>query len=178
MRNQALVRKENCFEFFVLCLENWKKEEQKTYSPFSKLQLHKLLFLASSINSTNESHEMLDIFNEFYALKYGPVEIEIYNSMTENSFKNIWFEGNDCITEKLSEDKISITNEDKTIILKAVNDLRSINNDYVNMTPFQLVDITHQWTAWKIAYEFAELCNVKRERMTEESIINSAIKTF
>ena len=178
MSNQALVRKKNCFEFFVLCLEKWKKEEQITYSPFSKLQLHKLLFLASSINSTDTNHEMLDIFNEFYALKYGPVEIEIYNFMAENTFYNIKFVGNDCITDNLCEEKLNISDADKSIIQKAVNDLRSINKDYVNMTPFQLVDITHQWTAWKISYEYAELCNKKREKMTEESIIGSAIKTF
>lgn len=90
------ARKISAFEYFVVCLDNWRKEKFSDSSLFSKLQLQKLLFLAASIKATSEDHKMLDIFDQFYALMYGPVEMDIYDIMQNNLFPHLGFERNSC----------------------------------------------------------------------------------
>lgn len=172
-----ITKKRTLFEYFVICLYKWRKELVSNDSAFTKLQLQKLLFLASSLNATMESHYMLDIFNKFYALRYGPVEMDVYDAMQSNSFTHINFVGNDCLLKNgISE--LSIAKEDQLIIDNAILNLRQKNEKYVLYSPFQLVDITHGWTVWQISMAVADLCGSKKERMRTEDIICSTIKTF
>lgn len=175
---KKLERKKLLFEYFVLKLTDWKNVcSSKDTTPFTKLQLQKLLFLASAIGATYEEHKMFDVFNHFYALQYGPVEIDIYDFMNNNGFQNIHFEGNYC---KIDNTEIIAGNKDdeKATIDTAVELLRIKNFNYVNMDAFSLVDITHGWSAWQVAITIANLSGNRMERMTTEDIINSTIKTF
>lgn len=172
--------KQQLFEYFVVQLDKWKKEvSTNSDMPFSKLQLHKLLFLVSAQEATLQSHPMLDMFDRFYALKYGPVEMDIYDAMTLGSFKALYFGERLC---EIHYDKTSffdsIPNEQKTMVDNAINNLRNKDSVYILKDPFELVEITHGWTVWQIAMLMADMSNSKMERMSTTDICNSTQKNF
>lgn len=168
------------FEYFVVQLDKWKKSVLITNtSPFSKLQLQKLLFLVSAQDATVQNHPMLDMYDRFYALKYGPVEMDVYDAMTQGAFEALYFGERFC---EIDNDKTSffdsIPEEQKTMVDNAINMLKKRNPNYVLKNPFELVEITHGWTVWQIAMIMAEMSNSKMERMTSSDICNSTQKIY
>ena len=64
--------------------EEWRdSHEELKNKPFSKLKAMKLLFLAAAPKEDG-GDDLLDIFDNFYAMPYGPVEIDIQKAMCED----------------------------------------------------------------------------------------------
>ncbi|MCR5151991.1 MAG: SocA family protein [Prevotella sp.] len=178
--SQHCREKQRLFEYFVIQLDQWKKEVSvNNIHPFSKLQLQKLLFLTSAQEATQQSHPMLDMFDRFYALKYGPVEMDIYDAMTQGTFESLSFGERSCqINNEKTDFLKSIPVEQKTMVDNAISMLRKRNSLYILKDPFELVEITHGWTAWQVAMMIADMLNSKMERMTTSDICNSSQKIF
>lgn len=174
------LRKLRLFEYFVIKLAEWKNEiTPNSNTRFTKLQLHKLLFLSAASNDNGEKHLMFDIFDNFYALQYGPVEMDIYRAMSDvGQFSILEFNNRDCIIKKGDYTINEINKDDKEVIDSAIRSLREKNQNYVIMSGFQLVNITHGWTVWQVSMELANLLGNKMERMSISDIINSKTKTF
>lgn len=176
---QRLENKKLLFEYLVYLLEQWKQEKHPlSKDTFSKLKLQKILFLVASVKATKENHPLLDVFNKFYALPYGPVEIEIYEAMNNGSFKNLSFNGNDCKYNLKEQDFTDLDTNHKKAMFEAILAIKELGVDYIIAPPFDLVDITHKWTSWQIAIQFAEMFGNKREPMSTEDIINSTVKAY
>lgn len=177
---QHRKEKLHLFEYFVFQLNKWKEEvSSRDIQPFSKLQLQKLLFLTSAQNATLQNHPMLDMFNRFYALKYGPVEMDVYDAMIQGAFDALNFGERFCsiVNEKTSFFG-SIPEEQKNMVDNAISMLRRKDPSYILKNPFELVEITHGWTAWQIAMMVADMSNSKMERMSTSDICNSAQKIY
>ena len=179
-RDQSTQTKRVLFEYLVFLLIKWAKELQPGREIYlSKLRLQKILFFVSTINSTRDQHPLLDIYNKFYALPYGPVEIDIYDAMNDNSFSRISFDGNYCLYNNLMVSEFNeISDELKLVLENAVSSLKSIGFDYLFSPVFCLVDITHKWTVWEVSMKFAEIMGRHREIMSTESICDSKVKAF
>lgn len=177
--DQQMANKKHLFEYLVYQLEQWRKDKHpEKADAFTKLKLQKILFLVASVNAKKDDHPLLDVFNNFYALPYGPVEIDIYEAMNDKSFRNINFEGNECkqnFEENVFEDLDTRLTE---AIKNSIQAIREKGADYIIMSPFELVDITHKWTSWQVAMQVAEMCNSKRERMSTDDIISSTVKAY
>lgn len=171
------------FEYLVFRLVEWGKNTEKkneTVPTFTKLRLQKILFLVCAWNVDNTNRKLLNVFNQFYALPYGPVEIDIYDAMKSNqSFRHISFNGNECIYSKLVSSMFtSISSVYRKWIDEAVDNFIRNDRKYLTMPVFDLVDITHRWTAWKIMMDIATFLGNKKEEMSVECICNSSIKAF
>lgn len=168
------------FEYFVLKLFDWKKSKGNNSNiPFTKLQLQKLLFLTSASNSTDKAHGLLDIFDNFYALQYGPVEMDVYHAMSNDyRFKFLTFENRECTINYKNQGPLNITNEQKFLVDSSIDFLRKENDEYVNMEAYKLVNITHGWTVWQVAMATANLLDSKMGKMSTIDIINSNVKIF
>lgn len=184
MSLQDIVNKKHdkclLFEYFVHSLYKWNRELDNTCkAEYSKLQLHKLLFLASAINTTAVHHDMLDIFSRFYALPYGPVEIDIYEAMKTGKIGSISVSDRLCKFNSVADNHFDeLDKRYKNIVDIAIADLKKLKINYFTMPPFKLVEISHCWTAWRDAYSFAMLCGSKQEPMSIESICSSDVKYF
>lgn len=173
--------KKNIFEYIVYRLEEWKKEIGSDKVPvFTKLRLQKILFLVCAWNASIEKPKLLKVFNHFYALPYGPVEMDIYEAMKErNSFKYIFFEGNECRYASLDNSMFENLPKDmKCFVDEAIKNFISNKRNYLTMPVFDLVNITHKWTSWKISMEIANFLGGKREKMSISDICNSINKEF
>ena len=180
-RANKLQQKILLFEYFVYLLEKWKGEiNGHTIPSFTKLRLQKLLFLACTINATIAEKRLMRVFNRFNALPYGPVELDIYEAMNSNSFSHLTFKGNDCTFENQFENCNfdNLDNQLKEWTNEAISELKCRRKDYLYMPVFDLVEITHQWTAWQTAITVAEFLGSKSEEMTVENICNSNVKAY
>lgn len=171
------------FEYLVFRLNEWKKtiEEAGTKVPaFTKLRLQKILFLVCAWETTNKDMRLLSVFDNFYALPYGPVEMDIYEAMKNHQdFQHIVFNGNECVYSKLESCLFSsISNVYREWIDEAVDDFIKNDRKYLTMPVFDLVNITHKWSAWKIMMDIAAFLGTKKEKMSVECICNSSIKAF
>lgn len=167
------------FEYIIFKLVEWEQTIQPALThpefSFGKLKALKLLFFVASVNATQTNHKLLNIFNKFYAMTYGPVESEVYNAIQNKETK--YFEIRDRITVLKSGrnsqifDKLS--DEIKNEINRSVNDLRIINPKIVDLPSYKLVDITHKWPVWKNAMSIANIFGRRSELMDSLEIIES-----
>ena len=171
------------FEYLVFRLDEWKKNIEKRNEKvpaFTKLRLQKILFLVCAWNVDNTNRKLLNTFNQFYALPYGPVEIDIYEAMKNNqTFQHISFNGNECIYSNFEPSVfISISSRSRKWIDEAMDDFVKNDRKYLTMPVFDLVNITHRWSAWRITMDIATFLGKKIEKMSVKSICCSSIKAF
>lgn len=169
------------FEYLVFRLDEWKKQLNNTNKILlSKLRLQKILFLVCACDATNENKRLLDVFDNFHALPYGPVEMDIYEAMKEDgSFQNIHFTGNNCEYNIFNESIFSeLSYEERRWVDDAIKKFKSENKKYLTMPVFDLVEITHKWTVWSISMDIAELLGKKQMKMSAEEICDSLNKAF
>ena len=177
------MNKNLLFEYLVFRLDEWKKKIEKRNEKvpaFTKLRLQKILFLVCAWNVENTNRKLLNIFDQFYALPYGPVEIDIYEAMKNSqTFQHISFNGNECIYCKLESAMFaSISSVHRKWIDEAMDDFVKNDRKYLTMPVFDLVDITHRWSAWRITMDIASFFGKKIEKMSVKSICCSSIKAF
>ena len=149
------------FDYMLSLFENWyneeNKEQNKGFENCSKLSMLKLLFL-TAVPKEEGARDLLDIFDNFHALPYGPVESDIYNAIQDKKLPSY------IITER------SIT--------KKENALRMKNRHLILLNAFDLVKITHKWESWKQSINFAKLMDMSSYKMTVDSIRNDRNKYF
>lgn len=134
------------FDYMLQQFDKWRKDYFESQNipvkPLSRLIVLKLLFLTAA-PKTNKGKDLLDIFNNFYALPYGPVESDIYNAIQENKLPSYH------IKERSVEKKAqqSYNSQDPLIIRinAAINELKDINPFIISLSSFELVEITHKW---------------------------------
>lgn len=168
------MNKNQAFDYMISLFKEWHIKEtgdNNAYiTAFSKLSLLKLLFLTAA-TSSDENPDLLDVFDNFYALPYGPVESDIYNGINADIINNF------TITERSIREKANprsyeqdFTEGDQIRIKKAVELLQSKNPKLVTLNAFELVEITHKWDSWQSAYSFAQFMDQQSAKIKKESI--------
>ncbi len=179
----SLHKKCSLFEYLVYRLV----EKGGEFAPdkeldLSKLRLQKILFFVASFNATKGDHPLLDIFNEFYALPYGPVESDLYNAMNNpKAFKHISFNGNQCQYNDLmtiTPERIIKSPEDRALVDNAIKSLSPYLEKYLTAPVFDIVEITHKWSVWQVAMRYAEIMDRHSEKMSINDICSSTIKAY
>lgn len=164
------------FEYIVYRLDEWKKEiGSSKVSTFTKLRLQKILFLICAWNVSKNEPKLLSVFDRFYALPYGPVEMDVYEAMKDNSkFKHLRFDGNECVYKDFTDSMfVDLADDMKNYVDDAIKHFILEKRRYLTMPVFDLVDITHRWSVWYFSTIFANSQGRNMEKMSSESIINS-----
>lgn len=172
--------KNQYFEYIVYLLNDWLVNSNLNMTGvFTKLRLQKLLFLVSTIGVSKKENGLLDYFDNFYALPYGPVEIDIYASMNKNRFQHIKFYGNLCKASNLDANIFKgLDPVFKSKAKTSVDLLKAKGRNYLSMPIFDLVSLTHQWTVWRNSFAVARMLGSKSAPMRAEDIRSSKIKAF
>lgn len=169
----------HAFDYMLSLFEEWyntdNKEQNRDFEKCSKLSVLKLLFLVS-VPKIKGGDDLLNVFNNFYALPYGPVESDIYNAIQANTLPSY------SVTERSIVSKNLITKpyktEDLIEVKRAVEDLKKENRELILLNAFDLVKITHRWESWKSSFDFAQLIGAQSYEMTVESIRKDRNKCF
>lgn len=151
--------KSNAFEYFVNKLILWQNGQYSDDNDIGILKALKLLFLASTINATKNSTESLldGVFDNFYAMPFGHVESDVYNAIkSKNGFTNLSITNLKSI---ISNQNIDIDKVISNKIDLAIEKLKEKNNNLINLTSFELVEISHKWYSWKYFFNKARNSN-------------------
>lgn len=139
----------DCFE--IMMDEVFKRCSNR--SGFTILKSLKLLFFISSV-STKSDRNLLRIFNRFVAMPYGPVESDIYNKILVGGLKKYIITPAGCVL-KTDYEELCVDEDVREEISNAIDRICEINPSFFEYTAFQLVDISHKWSCWRICHSVA-----------------------
>lgn len=164
------------FEYVVSRLIEWYSERvpnsQNINTHFSRLTALKLLFFVSTIKDMkDENRDLLDIFDKYCAMQYGPVEIDIYTAIVKEETKLYRFGVRGLV--KISEDRNifnQLEDRAKTRVDHAISLLKDKNSRIIYLSAFQLINISHKWDAWQNAMSMALMLGKRCEHMSITAI--------
>lgn len=139
-------------------------------SSFTRLKALKLLFLVAAIKN-QYGNDLLDIFDNFYALPNGPVESDIYNSITADTLKYYSFK-NFSATEKQAYSSAGLNEDVKERLDESIHSLLEVNGNILSYSAEQLVALSHMWSAWGNAIALAKAFDKGSYPMSINSIRN------
>nr|WP_258691450.1 Panacea domain-containing protein [Tenacibaculum aquimarinum] len=120
--------------------------------------------------NSNSQDSLLDtVFDNFYAMPYGHVESDVYSIIKENLIEGVSI-NNKNTTLSTSTNYIL----DKTISKKiqdSINKLKHLNPHLIELTSFDLVELSHSWYSWQYYYSLAQ-----KQGLNSLEIENSVIK--
>lgn len=154
------------FSFLIQKFIEWyqvQTPDQEYTNKFTKLFLLKMLFLVAAVK-TDEGDDLLDIFDNFHALPYGPVESDIYNTITRDEILNYSITDRKLV-EKIRQSQLSIPADLKSQLEKSLEKLKIKNDKLITLKPFELVDITHKWESWDKTFKYAKFTGSGSARM-------------
>lgn len=139
---------------------------------FTRLKALKYLFFIATVSNQDHS-DLLDIFDNFYALPNGPVESDIYNDITSDSLEYYSFINYKySIKHNLSFDNLD--NNIKNRIDNSINLMCSINRAIFTYSAVQLVELSHMWSVWRNSISLAAVFGKGSYPMKVASIRNSS----
>jgi uncharacterized phage-associated protein len=164
--------KNQAFEYYVVKLLEWYNETagNNGSNDLSTLKVLKLLFFGSAISAEETAEEtLLDRpFNTFYAMPYGHVESEIYDSIRRKEFHNLNINNS---SSSIDLHLVFPDGEIKNKIDSSIQKLKKANSKLILMTPFELVELSHRWYSWQFYFNKAQ-----RNGSYSELISNQMIK--
>lgn len=173
------MNKSAAFSFLIDKFIDWYKEvkvDEEYFNKFTKLFLLKMLFLVAAIK-TDDSEDLLDVFDNFYALPYGPVESDIYNEISLNMIPNFLISDRQ-LEPKIDKVDLDLRIDDRTKLCKSFDKLRGENNDLITLKAFELVEITHKWESWNTTFKYAKFIGAGSAKMNIDMIKNDKNKHF
>lgn len=172
-------KKIKAFDYMLQLFEAWRDEHETVKGkPLSKLTALKLLFLTAAPKEDGGDN-LLDIFNNFYAMQYGPVESDVYNAIQANMLPSYIAEYRSIERRKECIDFPSeYKGPEYEPIQNAVKELRTKNENLIELNAFELVEITHKWNSWNLAMNFAEFMGQLSAKMSTVSIEEDSNKRF
>lgn len=167
------------FDYMLSLFEEWyneeNKEQNRKFENSSKLSMLKLLFLAAAPKEEGAA-DLLDVFDNFHALPYGPVESDIYNAIQKEELPSYILTERSIIKKEGIELPYQIINF--VSVKNAIDALKTKNRHLILLNAFDLVEITHKWESWKQSLNFAKLMDMSSYKMTVDSIRNDRNKYF
>ena len=159
------ILKEEVTKYVLLELHKWytNSSSNKETNDLSMLKSLKLFFLLSTVNLDKEDNLLNNVFDNYYAMPFGPVEQDVYNF-----FK--------ITPEIIDKESLKISNNDeigkyKNIVDICIEKLKQINDKIITYSASQLVDLTHKYSSWITNYNKALANNSAKRKIPKEEII-------
>ena len=161
------------FEYLVSKLLEWYNDSSSNNgNDLSILKVLKLTFFTSAVGTNKDSNNTLldTVFNNYVAMPYGHVESDIYRFIKTNRLVNIRIDNRQTVL--LNDTLDNLESSLKKEIDNSISLLKSINFDLINLSSFELVDLSHTWYSWQKYYSIA-----KEHHRNSESIPTDVIKS-
>lgn len=160
------------FEYLAAKFITWYDEVRNAHgdNDLSTLKLLKLLFFCSAVDTTKDDNDTLldDPFNEFYAMPYGHVESDIYESIRNQELKYIHIDRlKSTFKDDFNIDSIEsvLDRKLKSKIDKSFDSLKSKNNELITYSAFDLVELSHKWYSWYYYFDKAKRNGIYSEKI-------------
>ena len=140
--------------YFEYLIDSLIQRNNCSFDGFTTLKLIKLLFLVVGVSSTEQERGLTTIFDKFVAMPYGPVESDIYNFIQNNALTKYSITSSQCKIKNVNTNT-NLHDNQRQAIDNAIDLLLEKNPRILQCQPFELVDITHKWSCWRICYDWA-----------------------
>lgn len=167
------------FECIVSSLIEWYKSvmgegysEEKMEEHFSRIVVLKLLFFVAAVKN-KEGKDLLDVFDNFYAMQYGPVEGNIYTEIVNETGRIEHFRFPVSPTPKLviyRKQEIETSDQCREEVDSAIVSLREKNKKLITYSGVELIKLSHRWMCWRVAIRLARLHGINCEKMASKDI--------
>lgn len=153
------------FEYLLTQLIEWGAEKKPAVpkSSFTRLKALKLLFFTAAVKN-EEGGDLLDVFDNFYALPNGPVESDVYNSITSDQLAYYTFKDFSLGTKRQFSDS-GLCDDIKARINLAIEVLKKKNGNLVSYRAEDLVALSHSWMSWQHSILIAKVLGKGSYRM-------------
>lgn len=154
--------KQITFEYILKkCLDWYKELNPNKENNIGALKSLKLLFFISAAraNSENKSCIIDKVFDNFYAMPYGHIEIDIQNLIKKSNGDLKYFTIDNL--KAIEKENISELFSDKRLLnIKdevdlSISKLREMNDSIINYNTFELVELNHCFYSWKKNYNIS-----------------------
>ena len=132
----------------------------------------KLLFFTTVIDLNSDINLLDNVFDNFYAMPYGHIEYDIFNSLKTLNGKLKINEINQY-SNKIYNTDIEDLNLDENIIKLIDDNLNKLINEYpelIYLNSWKLIEINHRYFSWIKTYKEARLKNVYSSPIDNELI--------
>lgn len=158
------------FEYIIYRLIEWYKvsvadNQEKIDRHFSRLTTLKLLFFVSSIKDEN-NNDLLDVFDKFYAMQYGPVEADVYTAIVHSETEKYILETRRLVERTATVDFYNLDDSLINNVNNAIDLLKKKNPKIISYSASRLINISHKWDAWKNAMAVANILGKGSEPMS------------
>ena len=167
------LKKIEAFEYLLFKLDEWHTVQNKNgrQNDLSILKSLKLLFFISAVGTKKDSESTLldEVFDNFVAMPYGHVEIDVYSSIKSNLLRNASIDN----SKTLILESFNVANVDIDVRIKidtSIQNLKNINSGLINMNAFDLVELSHSWYSWKYFFAKAKKNSTLKEYIPSEII--------
>ena len=168
------------FEYVIHQLMKWYMDVfpnsgKMVYNHFTRLTSLKLLFLVSAIKDPYKQDEkdLLDLFDNYCAMQYGPVEIDVYSDIVNKKTQRFSFGIYNLEDKDSTYSFEELDGSIKQRIDRAIELVKLRNPQLITFSASKLINITHKWDAWENAMGLAEWLGKRSEKMSVDSIRNS-----
>jgi uncharacterized phage-associated protein len=159
-------------DFTIRSLLKWHNDFcKKDSNDLSTLKVLKLIFFVTAVDTHSDSQDSLldTVFDNFYAMPYGHVESDVYSIIKESMIEGVStnnknttiFSNMTCTLDKTISNKIE----------NSINKLKELNPHLIELTSFDLVELSHSWYSWQYFYSLAQ-----KQGLNSLEIENSVIK--
>ncbi|WP_276912014.1 type II toxin-antitoxin system antitoxin SocA domain-containing protein [Hallella colorans] len=162
--------------YFEYLIDSLIQRNNCSFAGFTTLKLIKLLFLVVGVSSTEQERGLTTIFDKFVAMPYGPVESDIYNFIQNNALTKYSITSSQCKIKNVNTNT-NLHDNQRQAIDNAIDLLLEKNPRILQCQPFELVDITHKWSCWRICYNWA-LENRKKSIGIPSRMIQNSVKYY
>lgn len=120
---------------------------------------------------------------QFLAMRYGPVCGDLLTAIDEDVFNKFTITSR-CLIMKESEGSNTPINEDqesfkiKDAYNEAIRKLKQKNDDLIDYGTFDLVQTSHGWHSWQVAWEIAKDINREAYLIDPERIKDDPLGTY
>ncbi len=169
-----MEKKIAAFEYLVFRLLEWQREMKGTDdNDISILKALKLLFFVSAVDtSITEDNTLLDnVFDNFVAMPFGHVESNVYDNIKRGRHRGS-LEINNSFARFYPNFTSDLDIADKERIDSSIGKLKLKNENFINLSAFQLVDLSHRWYSWKSYFNKAQLVSSNSIRIPVSIIKN------
>lgn len=166
------------FEYFLGLLYEWHKTEDPYKSnDLNTLKIMKLLFFTSTMRNKEGEYSLLKTFDNNWAYPFGPVEESIFDFIREQEGKLTYFtigKYSTTINGDFFTNMIELKNKigDKNVaqIDSAMKSLKEINNQLINISAYDLVELSRLWYCWKKNYTEARKQGLNKIKINVDDI--------
>ena len=160
-----------CFEYILFQLIMWLDEVEFSHNSLTRLKALKLLFFISTIRDKEGSKDLLDVFDNYWAMQHGPVESDIYNMIVRDNLTFYDFKSRVIHQKKpINEFNFNQLGDLKKQVKESITLLRKKNKNIIKYSAFELVNLSHKWNCWQLSMHIAELSGRGSERMRKQDI--------